>query len=348
MTRTSLPGAAAAIAAAFSCAAPLAAGNRVRVFPGERKGLVYDRNLSSGFGDRALCYLCAAAVGAAVDADVYTSWAVQGHVYNFDKGLRRNYHWATLQQSFAWPKNLHFVPEDELRRLPYEQLNHTGAMVAAVDGYDQVPPICLYTYSLPEAGGITGSDFIASYRKVAAGTGPSLLQTVKGQRIVLHIRGDDMKPSPAEFKAMVGKLRSALDLLRMRMPAAGVEVVTDDNGLEGEVLTSLGLVGKVQAAGNVSAVEGHEAKTREAVLDMNKMMQSCAILQFARRGWSSFSLLPALMQEVPLVSISANESLVAGLDSVGERPEYLCTMDELDQCVDLAAQRCGKAGKAQA
>jgi len=253
--------------------------------------LRYNRELSTGFGDRLSVYLNVAAAAATVGADVYTYWFESAPSLHHAKLSL-----AEIESFVTWPKNLHVLSKGQfdIETANYQDIQfNVDGVEKSFWGLDSVYTTAWKTFKLPDGlPPLTSLKYEAAFRKVASEFQLKSVNTdvlPKNKYAVLHVRGTD-KPAPFEEFCTCEVLRGMAGMFPL-------VVITDDEDRLTAILNNV-----TEAQLKIVRLPPQEGKYEGMMQDFAALLSASVIVQHSAHAWSSFSSVAAMIRERPLLN----------------------------------------------
>lgn len=255
----------------------------------EANDVTFDRELPTGLGDRLGIYLCAAAMGKAMNKVVHTYWTEDA---NPPKGRtpRRHYPYNIIKTLIKFPDNLVFHMKDELDKLEYPKLLWSTGELKPKLALDCLPTSGYLTFS--KTYNVKANVYREAYLAVAKELKilcPDKLP--EGKYGVIHVRvGDKCNWRPKFQAATQSVLNEYVSKTKMTF-----YIVTDEQPKKIPL----------QFPPNCKFYDGssHTAHAQKNMLqDFNLLIHASCIVQHSRDGWSAFSHIASCINETPILN----------------------------------------------
>ena len=251
-----------------------------------------DTPICTGFGDR-LGYIVSLSALARLNGNstVLMEWCEDGqraslsnplHLVYIPKWTGWKYPLHTVLEHITFPRNVDFFPDGRPPAIPYKLVT-SNHQAPAIEGIPATST--LYWKALKFADGEWSyEDYRQAYLEAGKEITSKTLKHKEKPYVLVHVRCPDHNTHQRDEKSFCTRK------VIQRLHAAGVNVRVISNN---STMTSRWLEG----LHNV-----HILEQGTAWADMSLVLGAAAIVQHASEGWSSYTSVPAMAKEIPLIN----------------------------------------------
>lgn len=254
---------------------------------------IFDRPICTGLGDRLGTMLSLAALARLENATVVFLWcddpapAILRIRPQVPSWVGFNYSLPELKKRFKLPPEIRFVSDlSHWRHLPPVQWNNDKTSLPAEMGSDSIPHIAWLTMRMGVHPRPIINTFQEAYRAV---TEPLTRRARPPPLIVVHLRGPDENTFWTEDYDAAEHYCTAAVIRELWDHPVQFHVVS--NNLDWAIT----LLGR---RANVFYMDSFATPYD----DLERLLSASAIIQHAGGGWSSYSAVPALITQVPMIN----------------------------------------------
>jgi hypothetical protein len=293
---------------------------------------LYDISICTGLGDRLGCIISLSALARLNNATVFMEWCEDAqravlanplHLKFIPQWTGYKYNLNSVLEHITLPDNVQFFPGGRPPAVPYKlvTLNHQAP---AIEGIPWTRT--LYYKALKFADGPWSKD---DYEQAYLHAGKEI--TSKAGRyaqekpyVLVHFRCPDHNTHQRDERSFCTRR-----VIR-RLHAAGVNMKVISNNY---TLTSLWME-------RLPAVQ--TVKEGEPWMDMQLSLRAAAIVQHASEGWSSYTSVPAMAKETPLINTyKGDRHRYSFFEQYGDLPAEFFSCKQIKRFVNIAVNLAG-------
>jgi hypothetical protein len=288
---------------------------------------LYNFTACTGLGDRLGIIVSLSALARLHDSSVFIEWCVDPERACLANPLHRKFipEWTgyvyplqTVFEHIAFPGNVEFFLDGRPPPIPWKMVTFKDQALA-MEGIPSTST--LYWKALKFTDKVWN---VADYRQAYLDAGKEIVSKAPAPEncmpyVLVHFRCPDRNTHRRDERSFCTR-----DVIR-RLQAAGasLKIISNDYTLAATWLEDLQSV--------PLAVSG------AAWTDMQMSLGAAAIVQHASEGWSSYTSVPAMAKEIPLINTYTGENhRYSFFSQFGDLPPEFMTCSQTDLFVDIA------------